>query len=59
MELVQSLLVQRRKEHKEAVQTLLAMNDYAKQYKMIDILATKTFQVKFLLFLYKKLSFLA
>lgn len=44
-ELFKKLFVQRRKEHIEAIQTLLKINNYERLYKMIMVLAEKVMEV--------------
>ncbi|XP_012541227.1 coiled-coil domain-containing protein 134 [Monomorium pharaonis] len=44
-ELFKKLFAQRRKEHIEAVQTLLKMDSYERLYKMISVLAEKVMEV--------------
>lgn len=43
--LFQKLFEERRAEHKSAVQSLIAMQDYDKQYKMITLTLDRVFQV--------------
>lgn len=42
---VKRLFIKRRKEHLEAVRNLRKMNSYERQYKMINVLAEKMFDV--------------
>lgn len=43
---VQGLFQQRRAEHKAAVETILNFRDNEKQQKMVNIIATKAFEVR-------------
>ncbi|XP_066947546.1 coiled-coil domain-containing protein 134-like [Macrobrachium rosenbergii] len=43
--LFQSLFQKKRGEHKSAVTTILAFNNYVKQYNMVKLIAEKVFQV--------------
>lgn len=43
--IVKKLFAQRRKDHIEAVQTLLKMDNYERLYKMISVLAEKVVEV--------------